>query len=121
MRSPTDLEEVFVVRVEPPDGSSGVLRDAPVLARISHRLDPRSVAAHTVVLWSGCGPVPMRLELSRDRCVLIGRPDQPLEPGVEHCLELSGLRDEKGREVLAHESRFVPGGLGLHDLEEEAC
>ena len=25
-----------MVRVEPPDGSSGVLRDAPVLARVSH-------------------------------------------------------------------------------------
>ena len=121
MRSQDGDEEVFVVRVEPPDGSSGVLRDAPVLARISHRLDPRTVAAHTVVLWGGSGAIPMRLELSRDGCVLICRPDQPLEPGVEHCLELCGLRDEKGHEVLAHESRFVPGGLGLHDLEEEAC
>lgn len=111
----------FVVRVEPPDGSSGVLRDAPVLARVSHRLDPRTVAAHTVVLWSDCGAVPLRLEVSRDRFVLIGRPERPLEAGVEHCLELSGLRDERGREVQAHASRFVPGGLGLHDLDGEAC
>ena len=121
MRTPDDVQEVFVVRVEPPDGSSGVLRDAPVLARISHRLDPRTVAAHTVVLWSDSGAVPMRLEVSRDRFVLIGRPEQPLEAGVEHCLELSGLRDERGREVLAHASRFVPGGLGLRELDEEAC
>jgi hypothetical protein len=116
-----ESEAAFVVRVEPPDGASGVLRDAPVLARVSHRLDPRSVAPHTVTLWSDTGAVPMRLEVSRDRHVLIGRPEQPLEGGVEHCLELCGLRDERGREVMAHASRFVPGGLGLHDLDGEAC
>ena len=121
MKPPSDLGDVFVVRVEPPDGSSGVLRDAPVLARISHRLDPRTVAAHTVRLSSHAGAVSMRLELSRDGFVLIGRPEGPLEAGVEHRLELAGLRDLRGREVLAHASCFVPGGLGLDDLEEEAC
>ncbi len=121
MRATGDAEEVFVVRVEPPDGSSGVLRDAPVLARISHRLDVRTLSPDSVRIVGESGPVSMRLELSRDGFVLICRPERPLDAGVEHRFELVGLRDARGREVLAHESRFVPGGLGLHDLEEEAC
>ena len=121
MRCQHESEEVFVVRVEPPDGSSGVLRDAPVLARVSHRLDARTLSPDSVRIVGDTGPVAMRLELSRDGFVLICRPHQPLEAGVEHRFELVGLRDARGREVLAHESRFVPGGLGLHDLEEEAC
>jgi hypothetical protein len=118
---PQDLQDVCVVRVEPPDGSSGVLRDAPVLARVSHRVDARSLSADSVRIWGHAGLVSMRRELRRDGYVLICRPDRPLEAGVEHRLEVVGLRDSRGREVLAHESRFVPGGLGLHDLEEEAC
>ena len=114
-------EEVFVVRVEPPDGASGILRDAPILARVSHRLDSRTLCPDAVRIVSLSGPIPMRLELSRDGYVLICRPERPLEGGVEHRFELVGLRDARGREVQAHESRFVPGGLGLHDLEEEAC
>jgi hypothetical protein len=121
MRAQDDAEEVFVVRVEPPDGSSGVLRDAPVLARVSHRLDARSLSPESVRIVGETGPVSMRRELSRDGFVLICRPDRPLEAGVEHRFELVGLKDARGRVVLAHESRFVPGGLGLHDLEEEAC
>jgi len=117
---PQDIEDVFVVRVEPPDGSSGVLRDAPVLARVSHRIDARSLSADSVRIVGLSGPVSMRRELSRDGYVLICRPEQPLEGGVEHRLFVVGLRDARGRLVLAHESRFVPGGLGLHDLEEEA-
>jgi hypothetical protein len=121
MRPLGEVEDVFVVRVEPPDGASGILRDAPVLARVSHRLDSRTLSADSVRIVGHAGPVSMRLELSRDGFVLICRPDLPLEGGVEHRLEIVGLRDARGREVMAHESRFVPGGLGLHDLEEEAC
>ena len=119
MRTPE--EEVFVVRVEPPDGASGVLRDAPVLARVSHRLDARTLGPDSVRIVGHSGPIAIRMELSRDGFVLICRPERPLEAGVEHRLELVGLKDARGRTVLAHESRFVPGGLGLHDLEEEAC
>jgi hypothetical protein len=118
---PSDAEEVFVVRVEPPDGSSGILRDAPVLARVSHRLDPRTLSAESIRIIDPSGPISMRIELSRDGFVLIGRPERLLEPGVEHRFLILGLRDTRGREVTPHESRFVPGGLGLHDLEEEAC
>ncbi len=118
---PQEAEDVFVVRVEPPDGSSGVLRDAPVLARVSHRVDARSLSAESVRIVGHSGPVSMQRELSRDGYVLICRPERPLEAGVEHRFFVVGLRDARGREVLAHESRFVPGGLGLHDLEEQAC
>jgi hypothetical protein len=121
MRSQDGDEDVFVVRVEPPDGASGILRDAPVLARISHRLDARTLSPDAIRIVGEDGPVPMRIELSRDGFVLICRPERPLEAGVEHRFEIIGLRDARGREVQPHESRFVPGGLGLHDLEEEAC
>jgi hypothetical protein len=121
MRAPNEDDDVFVVRVEPPDGASGILRDAPVLARVSHRLDSRTLCPESVRILNDSGPIAMRLELTRDGFVLICRPDRPLEAGVEHRFEIVGLRDARGREVMAHESRFVPGGLGLHDLEEEAC
>jgi hypothetical protein len=121
MRPAGEAEEVFVVRVEPPDGASGILRDAPVLARISHRLDARTLSPDSVRIIGDSGPVSMRTELSRDGFILICRPERPLEAFVEHRFEIVGLRDARGREVLAHASRFVPGGLGLHDLEEEAC
>ena len=121
MRSPDEADDVFVVRVEPPDGACGILRDAPVLARISHRLDSRTLSPASVRIVGLSGPVSMRIELSRDGYILICRPEHPLEAGVEHRFEIVGLKDARGREVLAHESRFVPGGLGLHDLEEEAC
>ena len=121
MRPPDQADEVFVVRVEPPDGASGILRDAPVLARISHRLDTRTLSAESVRIVGPSGPISMRIELSRDGFVLICRPDRPLEAGAEHRVLILGLRDARGREVMPHESRFVPGGLGLHDLEEEAC
>jgi hypothetical protein len=120
MKASADEQDVFVVRVEPPDGSSGILRDAPVVARISHRIDPRTVADDTVRLSSRAGAVAMRLEVSRDGFILIGRPERPLDPGVEHRLELEGLRDRRGRAIVRHSSRFVPGPMGSRDLWEDA-
>jgi hypothetical protein len=110
------LEPVFVVRVDPEDGSSGVFCDALVLARLSHRLDPRSVSRETFRVEDERGEVPSRLELSPDGLVVFCHPSRPLTPGVEHVIVASGLKDHRGREVAVHRSRFVPCGLTRDDL-----
>jgi hypothetical protein len=123
--STLDLGPSYVIRVEPPDGAVGTLTDAPVLMRLSHRIDPGSLSPAAVSVRDPFGPVPARLELSLDGRVVIWRPERPLLPCLEHRLELCGLLDFRGREVRPYVSRFVPGSLSFGDLasppEEEAC
>lgn len=111
-------EAAFVARVEPEDGAAGVFRDAVVLARISHPVDPRSLTGETFRVSDPSGAVPSRLELSPDQTVLIWRPERLLHPGVEHEVSAAGLRDHRGRPVAPHRSRFVPGALASRDLVE---
>ena len=75
-------EPVFVVRVDPQDGASGVFRDALVLARLSHRVDPESVSRETFRIEDAAGEVPSRIDLSPDGFVVFCRPTRPLTPGV---------------------------------------
>ena len=117
MMRPARLEgEAFVAHVEPEDGTGGVFRDAVVLARVSHPLDRRSLCGQTFQVRDAAGSVPSHLELSPDGCVLICRPDRLLDPWVEHEVWANGLRDQKGRPVVPHRSRFVPGTLAFRDL-----
>ena len=118
MRPPRLYGEAFVAHVEPEDGSAGVFRDAVVLARLSHPLDPRSLCGQTFQVRDAAGSVPSHLELSLDGCVLIWRPDRLLDPWVEHEVTADGLRDRNGRPVIPHRSRFVPGTLAFRDLIE---
>ena len=111
-------EVVFVAHVEPGDGEAGVFRDALVLARLSHPVDPRSLSDATFRVSCPTGLVPSRLELSADRCVLIWRPERLLEPGLEHEVVAHGLRDQRGRPVAPHRSRFIAGTLAFRDLIE---
>ncbi len=111
-----DGEATFVVRVEPEDGATGVMRDSPVLLRLSRRVDPGSVSAEAFQVRDGGGPVPATLELSPDGFVLIWRAERPLAPDVEYVVLACGLRDQAGREVAAHRSRFAPCGLSGADL-----
>jgi hypothetical protein len=110
--------DAFVAHVEPEDGTAGVFRDAVVLARLSHPIDPRSLCGQTFQVCDPAGSVPSHLELSPDGCVLICRPDRLLHPCVEHEVRADGLRDHKGRPVAPHRSRFVPGTLAFRDLLE---
>jgi hypothetical protein len=118
MRSRFDGEAAFVAHVEPGDGAAGVFRDAVVLARLSHPVDPGSLSDATFQVSCPTGLVPSRLELSPDRCVLIWRPERLLDPGLEHEVVAQGLRDQRGRPVAPHRSRFVPGPLAFRDLME---
>ena len=81
---PLESESVFVSRVEPEDGAAGVFRDALVLARLSHPVDPRSLSGHTFQVSDPAGVVPSRLEVSPDGYVVIWRPSRLLDPWVEH-------------------------------------
>jgi hypothetical protein len=105
-----------VVRVDPADGLSGVFRDTPVLARLSRPAQAGSLSAYTFRVEDPGGLVPGRTRLSPDGRVVIWRADRLLETGLEHVLVIAGLRDERGRDVLPHRSRFVPSTLTWAEL-----
>jgi hypothetical protein len=117
---PAPGEPPRVVRVDPRDGASGVFRDAMVVARLSHPADGSSVDGESFRVEDGSGPIPARLELSPDGCVLIWRPQRALAPGVEHVVIAAGLRDRRDRELPPYESRFVTCDLSGSDLLEMA-
>lgn len=105
-----------VARVDPRDGATQVLRDAPVILRISQPLDPESLSLETVSVEDDGGTVPGRLRLSPDFLVVIWGGDRPLRPGILHFVVARGLRDRRGRPVNPHWSRFVPCDLAREDL-----
>jgi hypothetical protein len=105
-----------VLRVDPSDGLAGVFRDTPVLARLSRPAEPFSLSGQTFRIDDACGIVPGRARLSPDGRVVIWRGDRLLEAGVEHVLVIAGLRDQRGRDVLPHRSRFVPSTLTWAEL-----
>jgi hypothetical protein len=106
----------WVVHVEPAPGERLVLRDTPVLLRLSRPADAASVSPDTVRVVDPAGPVPCDVKLSGDGQVVIWRARRPLLAGVPHVVRATGLRDGRGRPVEEHESAFVPCGLGREDL-----
>jgi len=105
----------WVMRVDPGDGATGVFRDAPVLACLSHPADAATVHGFRVEETGGAA-VPGEVLLSPDRRLLIWTASRLLAPGVEHLVTASGLRDHRGREVAPHRSRFVPCALARSDV-----
>jgi hypothetical protein len=118
MRLRFEADPSYVTRVEPEDGAAGVFRDALVLARLSHPVDPGSLSGETFSVHDLAGAVPSRVDLSPDHLVVIWRPDRLLDPGVEHRVVAEGLRDRRGWPVAPHRSRFVPGPHAFRDLME---
>jgi len=109
----------WVTRVDPGDGATGVFRDTPVLARLSHPADVATVHSGSFrVEESGGGPVPGELIVSPDGQLLIWTAARLLAPGVEHLVTAHGLRDHRGREIEPHHSRFVPCALARGDLPD---
>lgn len=106
----------WVTRTTPDDGAVFVLRDTPVLLRLSHPLDPATLGPASVRVLDVCGDVPADLSWTADGLVVVWRAQRLLLPGVEHVLIAKGLRDHRGREVSPHWSRFVPCGLARDDL-----
>ena len=105
-----------VARVDPGDGATQVLRDAPVVLRMSQPLDPGSVSPETVLVEDDDGAVPGWLRLSPDAQVVIWGGERHLRPGILHFVVARGLRDRLGRPVHPHWSRFVPCDLAREDL-----
>lgn len=106
----------WVMRTSPEDGAVFVLRDTPVLLRLSHAVDPTSVAASAVRVLDAEGEVPAGLRWTALGHVVVWEATRLLMPGVEHVVIARGLRDRRGREVAEHWSRFVPCGLSGEDL-----
>jgi hypothetical protein len=105
----------WVIHVAPEDGAMFVLRDTPILLRLSHPADSASFARGVRVL-DAAGEVPTEIRgLSQGLIVLI-KPLRLLVPGVEHVLIVRGLLDRRGREMAEHWSRFVPCGLAREDF-----
>jgi hypothetical protein len=109
-------DPVRVVRVEPKDGATGVFRDTPVVASLSHALQPESVTSDTFAVEDGEGPVPGRPALSADGRCVVWRAERLLVPGTAHRVTVAGLRDMRGRTISPHESEFVPCDLTSRDL-----
>jgi hypothetical protein len=105
-----------VLRIEPSDGATGVFRDTPVVARLSHPGRPRSVTDETFRVLDGGGVVPAQLRLSPDGLVVIWRAQRLLAPEIHHFVVSSGLEDVRGQQILPHLSRFLPCHLARDDL-----
>ncbi|MFI5184469.1 MAG: Ig-like domain-containing protein [Vicinamibacteria bacterium] len=108
----------MVARVDPSDGATQVLRDAPVVLRISEPLDPQSLSPESVLVQDDGGTVPGWLKLSPDFYVVIWGAERHLRPGILHFVVARGLRDRRGRLVDPHWSRFVPCDLARDDLRQ---
>ena len=106
----------IVARVDPNDGATQVLRDAPVILRVSQPVDPRSLSPESVSVQDDYGTVPGWLSLSPDFHVVIWGAERHLRPGILHFVVARGLRDQRGRLVDPHWSRFVPCDLARSDL-----
>jgi hypothetical protein len=108
-----------VVRVDPVDGAAGVLGDAAVVLTFSHPVEPESLGSRTLRVRDGASAVDGQLALSPDGCVVIWMPQRSLRPGLEHVLEVSGVRDRRGRDVRPHQSTFTVGHHSLDALLED--
>jgi len=105
-----------VLRIDPPDGASGVFHDTPIVATFSRPADPRTVSVDTFAVLDDEGAVPGAVWTSADGRVAVWTPGRLLAGGRLHCVRLAGLRDVRGHELSVHESAFVPGGLAFDDL-----
>ena len=109
-------DPVRVLRVEPKDGATGVFRDTPIVASLSHALQPSSVVAEAVCVEDDEGAVPGRSALSADGRCVVWRAERLLVPGAAHRVTVAGLRDLRGRAIAPHQSAFVPCDLTFRDL-----
>ena len=96
-----------VSRIDPPNGATGVFRDALVVASLTHPADPSTVSSCTFRVEDEACMVPGRLMVSPDGRALIWRGRRLLRPNREHRVILSGLRDVHGREVAGHTGWFM--------------
>ena len=109
-------DPVRVLRVEPRDGATGVFRDTPIVATLSHPLQPSSVTCEAFAVEDEDGAVPGLLALSADGRCVVWRASRLLVPGAAHRVTVAGLRDVRGRTMALHRSGFLPCDLTFRDL-----
>lgn len=102
--------------VDPGDGASQVLCDAPIVLHLSAPVDPSSLSPETVHVQDSGGPLAGWLKLSPDGHVVIWGGARPFRAGALHFVVVRGLRDARGRLVPSHLSCFVPCDLARDDL-----
>jgi hypothetical protein len=102
--------------VDPGDGASQVLCDAPIVLHLSAPIDPSSLSAQTVHVQDSGGPLAGWLKISPDGHVVIWGGARPFRAGALHFVVVRGLRDTLGRPVPSHFSSFVPCDLTRDDL-----
>ncbi|HET8646814.1 MAG TPA: Ig-like domain-containing protein, partial [Vicinamibacteria bacterium] len=106
-----------VIRIDPADGAEGVFGDAPVVITLSHAADATTLGPRSVRVCAG-DEIDGRLALSPDGRVVIWTAQQPLQ-AREHVVEVSGLRDRRGRDVRPHRSTFTVAYESLSALMED--
>ena len=109
-------DPVRIVHLDPTDGATGVFRDALVVASLSHPLEAASVTGDAFAVEDEDGAVPGRVMLSLDRRCLVWRAQRLLVSGVAHRITVAGLKDQRGRTMAPHRSRFVPCDLTYRDV-----
>ena len=102
----SELGASHVFRIDPADGASGVFRDDPVVAVLSHPADAASLTAETFRVADETGTIAGVLRLSPDARVVVWTPSVPLRADADHVVSIAGLRDLRGREMTAHKSGF---------------
>lgn len=105
-----------VVRIDPPDGTVGVFRDACVVAHLSQPIDPDSVSNESFCVADGVDHVPATVRMSPDRRTILWQPLRWLSPDRDHRVRLCGVRDSAGADVSAHESVFRSCSLLSQDM-----
>jgi hypothetical protein len=100
-----------VCRLDPPEGATGIFRDALVVASLTHPADPSTLSSSTFRVEEEASVVPARLMLSPDGRAVIWRGRRLLTPNREHRIVICGLRDVHGREVAQRTGWFVPCDL----------
>src|SRR4030095_10182972 len=95
-------DPVRVLRVEPRDGATGVFRDTPVVASLSHALQPASLTGEAIAVEDEAGPVPGRSALSADGRCVVWRAERLLVADAAHRAALDGLRAAHRRTIATH-------------------
>jgi Big-like domain-containing protein len=114
-------DPVRVLRVDPQDGATGVFRDTPIVASLSHPLQPSSVTSEAFAVEDEDGAVPGQPALSADGRCVVWRAKRLLVPGAAHRVRVEGLRDVRGRTMAPHRSGFVPCDLTFRDFYDMPC
>lgn len=105
-----------VLRVAPLDGATGVLRDAPVLARFDQPILEELLTPGSFTVRDASGEVPARLLLSPDGLVAIWQADRRLRSCCEHEVTILVADARFDSDAAGYRGRFTTGSLTREEL-----